>query len=248
MNKEAKRHPFCDWVKKEFHLSKLFFRSVPSIAVAIFVVSVVVMNLMANKIILNLPWIALNGGILASWIPFLTLDIVTKHFGAKAANKLSILAILVNLFCCLIFYIVSLIGDNEAFDTIFHGTWFILAGSTIAFILSALTNNYSNEYVGTLFKKNPDGKFAYFMRTYVSTFIGQVIDNLAFVLPTYMLFAPIFWGIGWTFLQCLSCSVLCAILEFVLEAIFSPIGYRINKKWKEEDVGHDYLAEVNCEK
>ena len=241
---DKKEHPIRDWVIKEYNITKLLFRAIPSLAVAIFVVTVVVMNLMASKIILNVEWLALNGGVLISWIPFLTMDIITKHFGAKAANRLSILAICVNLFCCLIFYIVSIIGVNEAFDSVFHGTWFILIGSTIAFILSAVTNNYSNEFVGKLFRKNPDGKLAYITRTYISTFIGQIIDNLAFVLPTYMLFAPIYWGVGWTFLQCFMCAFLCAIAEFILEAIFSPIGYRINKKWKEEDVGKEYLMEV----
>ena len=247
MNNAKQKHSFCEWVKKEYNITKLLFRSTPSIAVALFVVSVVVMNLMANKIILNVSWIALNGGVLISWIPFLVMDILTKHFGAKAANKLSFLAILVNLFCCLVFYVVSIIGTNPAFDSIFHGTWFILIGSTIAFVLSALTNNYSNEFVGKLFKKNPDGKLAYVVRTYISTFVGQVIDNLAFVIPTYMLFAPIFWGneFGWTFVQCLTASVFCAILEFVLEAIFAPIGYRINRRWKEERVGAEYLEFVN---
>ena len=136
---------------------------------------------------------------------------------------------------------------NPAFDSIFHGTWFILIGSTIAFIVSAITNNYSNEFVGKLFKKNPDGKFAYFVRTYVSTFVGQVIDNLMFVVPTYMLFAPFFWGpeYGWTFLQCLTCSILCAIVELVIEAIFTPIGYKINRKWKEEKVGEEYLELIS---
>lgn len=243
MNNKKLNHPFRHWVIEEYKQTKLLFRSIPSLAVAIFVVAVVCMNLMANKIIFNEPWLALNGGVLISWIPFLTMDIITKHFGAKAANRLSILAIIVNLSCCLIFYIVSIIGVNEAFDQIFHGTWFILIGSTIAFILSALTNNYSNEAVGKLFKKNPDGRLAYITRTYISTFIGQVIDNLAFVVPTYMLFAPIFWGeqFGWTFLQCFTCSVSCAIFEFIIEAVFAPVGYHINKKWKEERVGEEYL-------
>ncbi len=243
MEESKKRRSFCEWVKYQHQLTKILLRAIPSILVAIFVLAVVVMNLMANKVILYVDWIALNGGILVSWIPFLIMDITTKHFGAKAANKLSYIAIVSNLFCCLIFYIVSLIGVNEAFDSIFRGTWFILVGSTIAFILSAITNNYSNEWVGKLFKKNPNGKLAYITRTYISTFLGQVIDNLAFVIPTYMLFAPIFWGqeFGWTFVQCLTCSVFCAVLEFVLEGIFSPLGYLINKRWQKENLGEEYF-------
>lgn len=237
-------------MKDEYKEAFMLFRSIPSLAVAIFVVSVVVMNLMANKIILNTEWIALGGGVLVSWIPFLVMDIVTKHFGPKAANRLSLLAIVVNLSCCLIFYVVTLIGDNEAFDSIFSSTWFILIGSTIAFILSAITNNYSNEFVGKLFKKNPNGKFAYIVRTYVSTLIGQFVDNLAFILPTYMLFAPLIWGpeYGWTFLQCAMCSLTGAVAELILEAIFAPIGYKINQKWIREKIGENYFKNYNQQK
>ena len=247
MKEKTQKRSFCEWARQEYRITKLLFRSTPSIAVAIFVVTVVVMNLMANKTIYRNDWLVLNGGVLVSWIPFLTMDILTKHFGARAANRLSILAIFVNLFCCLIFYLVSIIESNPAFDSIFHGTWFILIGSTIAFVLSAITNNYSNELIGRLFKKNPDGRFAYFVRAYVSTLVGQIIDNLMFAMPTFMLFAPIVWGpeYGWTFVQCLMCSVLCALFELVIEGLFTPIGYRINKKWKEEKVGEEYLELVN---
>ena len=32
-----------------------------------------------------------------------------------------------------------------------------------------------------------------------------------------------------------------AVAELVMEIIFSPIGYRITKRWKEKDVGREYL-------
>ena len=243
MDTTKEKRSFLQWVKREAQLTKLLFRSIPSIAVAIFVVSVVMMNFMASKTILRLEWLALSGGALISWIPFLTMDIVTKHFGAKAANRLSIFAILINLLCVLLAHLITLIGDNPEFDKVFSTTWFILLSSTFAFVLSAITNNYSNELVGRLFKKNPDGKLAYFTRTYVSTFIGQIVDNLAFILPTYMLFAPLFWGqeYGWTFLQCFMCSFLGAIFEMLAETLFSPLGLYINRKWKKDGVGDAYL-------
>ena len=245
MDTTKEKRSFSDWAKREYRLNKLLFRSIPSITVAIIVVSIVAMNLMASKVILSLEWIALTGGVLISWIPFLAMDVVTKHFGAGAANRLSIVAIIIDLACVGIFAgIAAIPGEGfEAFNATFSSVWFILLGSTIAFILSAVINNFSNELIGRIFKKNPDGKLAYFTRTYVSTFIGQMVDNMVFVLLVYMLFAPIFWGpeYGWSFLQCFMCSLLCALFELALEAVFSPIGYWINSKWKKEGVGEEYL-------
>ena len=37
-----------------------------------------------------------------------------------------------------------------------------------------------------------------------------------------------------------------AILELAMEAIFSPFGYKVCKKWKEENVGKDYLEYVEA--
>ena len=165
---------------------------------------------------------------------------------------MSIFAILVNLLVCLIFFIVSIIPSNAddytAFNTIIGGTWFILLSSTIAFLCSAFINNFLNFTVGKLFKNNPDGKLAFFTRSYVSTFIAQFLDNFIFALLTFMVFAPIFWdGFSWTFIQCLTCSLLGACLELVMEVIFSPIGYFVTKRWKKDNVGQQYFDYLNRE-
>ena len=132
--------------------------------------------------------------------------------------------------------------DYSAFNTIIGGTWFILLSSTIAFFCSALINNFMNFGIGKMFKKNPDGKLAFITRSYVSTFIGQFFDNLIFAILTFMVFAPIFWdGFHWTFIQCVTCSVLGACLELVMEIIFSPFGYWLTRKWKQQGVGQQYF-------
>lgn len=232
--------------------TKLLLRSIPSTVTALFTISVVVMNLLANKTIYQSDVIAIDGGILISWLSFLCMDIVTKAFGPKAATKLSVFAMLTNLLVCLIFYVVSVIpsdaDDYTAFNTIIGGTWFILLSSTAAFMLSALVNNFLNWGIGRLFRKNPDGKLAYVTRSYVSTFIGQFIDNFVFAALTFMVFAPIFWdGFRWTFVQCVTCSLLGAGLELLMEVIFSPIGYFVLRNWKKDGVGEAYLKTQNKE-
>ena len=236
--------------KNELTEFKLLLRAIPADVVALFVVSVICMNLLANKTLLQLDWIALDGGILISWLSFMCMDIITKHFGPKASNSISLLAVMINLLTCLIFFVAGAIpsnaGDYTAFDGIFGGTWFILLGSTVAFLSSAVINNTLNWMIGKRFKKDPDGKAAYVMRTYLSTFIGQFFDNFIFSIIVFVFFAPIFWeGFSWTVLQCAMCALTGAVAELVMEIAFSPIGYRITKKWKAENVGKSYLNHIN---
>ena len=240
---------FQTWLKKEKEETVILLRCIPSTVVSLFVVSVVCMNLLANKTLVQLDWIALDGGILISWLSFMCMDIITKHFGPKASNRISLLACGINLLTCLIFFIVAAIpsnaGDYSAFDGIFGGTWFILLGSTAAFLASAVLNNTLNWLIGKGFRKNPDGKLAYAMRTYVSTFIGQFFDNFLFSLIVFTVFAPIFWdGFCWTPLQCAMCALTGAVAEVLMEIIFSPIGYRITRKWKADRVGRAYLEHI----
>ena len=236
-------------LKQESEDMRILMRSIPATVMTLFVVSVICMNLLANKTLLQLPWIALDGGILISWLSFMCMDITTKHFGPKASNRISVLACGINLLTCAIFFIAAAIpsnaGDFSAFDGIFGGTWFILFGSTVAFLASAVLNNTLNWLIGTCFRRNPDGKLAYAMRTYVSTFIGQFFDNFLFSIIVFTVFAPIFWdGFHWTPLQCAMCALTGAVAELIMEILFSPIGYRVVKRWQKNNVGREYLEHI----
>ncbi len=238
------------WLKKEKEQTAVLLRNIPSTVVTLFVVSVICMNLLANKTLLQLDWIALDGGILISWLSFMCMDIVTKHFGPGASNRISILAAAINLLSCLIFFVASAIpsdaADYSGFDSIFGGTWFILLGSTVAFLTSAAINNGLNHLIGGAFKRSPNGKLAFALRSYVSTFIGQFIDNFLFSVIVFVGFAPIFWdGFSWTVLQCAMCALTGAVAELVMEVAFSPIGYRITEKWRKNRVGKEYLEFIN---
>lgn len=240
-------------LKDEFCEFRLLLKSVPTVLVALFVISVFSMNLLANKSI-NLPvdWLALDCGICVSWFAFLAMDILTKRFGPKASTQLSLLAICINLILCLVFFIASLIpgmwGEsfvegsesilNNALDNTFGGTWYVLLGSTLAFVVSAVVNNFTNWGIGKLCKKNPNGAGAYVLRTYVSTAIGQFVDNLTFALVVSHFF------FGWTIVQCVTCAVTGMLVELACEAVFTYPGYKICKKWEENGVGDEYLQYI----
>ena len=226
--------------------TSLLLRSIPAPVVTFFVLSVVLMNLLANKTIYQKGFFAVDGGIVVSWACFLCMDIITKHFGASAATRVSIFALAVNLFCVGIFAVVSIIPtetDYSAFNGIFGGSWFIVMSSSLAFLASAVANNALNAAIGRMFRANPDSRAAYYTRSYVSTFIGQFVDNMVFASLVFMLFAPIYWGgFSWTLPQCVTCSLIGAFLELVMEVVFSPIGYGVTRRWRQLDVGGAYLA------
>ena len=242
---------FKEFIKNEINETKVLLKCIPTIVVTLFVVSVICMNILANKTLVQLDWIALDGGILISWLSFMCMDIITKHFGPKASNKISILAALINLLTCAIFYIASIIPSNAndytSLNSMLGGTWFILLSSTIAFLLSAVINNFLNHIITKSFK-DKNSKRAYAVAAYVSTFFGQFLDNLMFSVMVFMLFSPIFWdGFSWTFVQCVMCALTGATLELIMEIIFSPIGYKVTQKWRKENVGKKYLDLIGKE-
>lgn len=237
-------------LSKEWKEFVLLLRSVPAHVLALFAMSVFAMNLLANKsITLPVSWLALDCGIIVSWVCFLTMDVLTKHFGPKAATSLSVLALLISLVFCLLFFLASLIpgmwGEsyvdgsediiNTALDNTFGGTWYVLFGSAAAFLLSSAVNNFLNWTVGKAFKKNPDGAAAYFLRSYISTAAGQFVDNMTFALIVSLSF------FGWSILQCVTCSLTGMLAELLCEAVFSPLGYAVCKKWKKDGVGAEYF-------
>lgn len=234
---------FKDW--------KMLFRSIPSLVTTLFVISVVIMNLMAAKtIVMTEPsWLGITGGLLLSWVPFLCMDVIVKTYGAKAATKLNLLGLFINLVCVGIFELISVIqigGDPNtyaAFNATFKQTWQILLASSIAYVISGVVNNFVNEGIGKMFKKNPDGRGAYITRTYVSTMIGQFVDNFIFTGLAFLVFFKFSIGtsLGWTIWTVLGTAVFGAVLELVMEVIFSPLGYKLCQKWRADGVGRDYL-------
>ena len=212
-------------------------RSVPPLIVSLLILSVVGMNLLANKSInTGVDWLALDCGILFSWLTFLCMDVLTHCYGPKAATALSFTALALNLFMALIFFLASRIpgvwGEsfvegsedviNSALDNTFGGTWFIILGSSVAFLASAVLNNFLNYGIGRLLKRKQGfGVFA--ARSYISTFLAQFADNLIFALLVSQLF------FGWTLVQCLTCALTGAVLELLFEVFFSPIGYRMSR-------------------
>lgn len=236
------------FLKKELEDYKYLLRAIPSLTVTLFVASVIGMNIMANKELFNTPYLVLDAGFALSWVSFLCMDIICKRFGAKAASKISILAILINLTLTGVFKLLSLtpgmwgeyystgsIAVNRALSATIGGTWYVVIGSAVAMLVSSIVNSIINVFVAKV--SHDDGTYKKFaLRSFVSTGLAQFVDNLVFAT----LVSKVFFGWNWT--QVLICSLTGAIMELLCEVIFSPVGYRISKSWTNERVGEEYLA------
>lgn len=258
-----------NWLKKELEDYKYLFRAIPASVVAFFTLSVVCMNLLANKLLLD-PSItgkffggfALDCGFTISWVSFLCMDMICKRFGPKAATKVSVFAIAVNFITTIIFWLLMKtpglwypayledgttdLAINGALSSVFAGSWAIVLGSALAMFLSSIVNAVLNHKIGeATHDDNTYGKFA--LRSFISTGVAQWVDNIVFALATGIL---IYRNVeGYFSASNLIINPLIGMLfELICEIIFSPIGYKISKKWTIEKVGEEYVQRCSDSK
>lgn len=234
-------------VRKEWEDTVLLLRSVPSMFMVFFCVSVILMNLLANKELnTGIEWLACDCGIIVSWIGALCGDMLAKRFGPKATIKLSLIAMCVNLFICGLLKIASIVPGNWgefytfgeesinlALNNTFGGTWYVVVGSTVAFVVSSIVDPIINYVIGKMIKKKNFMEFA--ARSFISTLIAQFVDNMVFCLIVDVVF------FGWNMIQVITSAFIGCIVELLSEVIFTPIGYKIYKRWEDENVGAAYL-------
>lgn len=237
----------CQLIRREHEDLKLLMRSIPSLTITLFVLSVVCANLMANKELVNYKYVAVDCGTVFSWIMFLCMDVICKRWGGRAAMKVSLLALVINLGVCGCFALLSLapgkwgafydsglVEVNSALNTTFGGSWYVVLGSSIAFLISSAVNALLNSAIGATTKLA--GFRAFALRSYLSTAVAQLVDNLIFTT----LVSKIFFG--WTWTQVFLCALIQAVWELLCEVLFSGLGYKVVCSWEQEQVGQEYLS------
>lgn len=237
---------FLSFVSREASDFKILLRNIPSLTVSIFILSVVCANLMANKELVTFKYAALDCGFAFSWIMFLCMDVICKRWGAKASIKISLVALAANLFICVSFALLAKTpgkwGEyyasenslvNDALNATFAGSWYVVLGSSVAFVSSSVVNALLNCAIGSLFKS--DGFFSFASRSYISTAIAQLVDNFIFATIVSKVF------FGWTWIQVFVCSAIGAGFELLGEVCFSGLGYKVVRQWEKERVGQEYI-------
>lgn len=230
-------------IKNEWLELRELIAKINPLVMTFFVLSVVLMNLLANKSI-DLswvpgndgayPWLALDCGLFVSWLAFFSMDNIVRRFGPKASTKMTLVAVFINLVVCgVLLFAGTVSGEwgasyeftgqiNEALDSTIAGTWYILLGSTIAFIMSAVVHGITSFTISKLFKDKESLK-TYAVCSSVATSLGQFVDNFLFAFIVSRVF------FGWNILQCIMCSVSGMIVEFLLSFVFVPLGHKIYK-------------------
>ena len=246
-------HEIVDFVNPKEWLKTL--RSVPSLALALITVATVLMNILANKSIINLPWLIQDAGILMSWVGFLVGDLLVKAFGSKNAIRVNLTCLGISLFISGLLAIVAVVpgewspvfdptinpGDlgsniNAAVNSVMGNVWYVILGSAVASAVGLVVNGLTQ---GLLIKKietkHGDKYWGFFVASAASTMIGQIIDNMVFALLVSVKF------FGWTWTQVMVCSLTGAIFELIIELVFSPLTYRISRNWKKNGIGTEWM-------
>lgn len=239
-------------IKYEVKDLVVLLRNIPSLAVTFFVLSVVCMNLLANKELFSTEYLALDCGFTLSWFSFLCMDMICKRFGPKAAMKVSMVALFINLVTCALFSLLSrtpgMWGEfysyvdsnpemanvaNAALNATFGGSWYVVLGSALAMFTSSGVNSVVNYLIAKSTKTTGFKNFA--LRSYISTMVAQFVDNFIFAMVVSHVF------FGWTMTQVVVCSITGSVMELLCEILISPIGYKMVCSWEKHDVGREYL-------
>lgn len=246
-------HEIVDFFNPKEWLKTL--RSVPSLALALITVATVLMNILANKSIINLPWLIQDAGILMSWVGFLVGDLLVKAFGSKNAIRVNLTCLGISLFISGLLAIVAVVpgewspvfdptinpGDlgsniNAAVNSVMGNVWYVILGSAVASAVGLVVNGLTQ---GLLIKKietkHGDKYWGFFVASAASTMIGQIIDNMVFALLVSVKF------FGWTWTQVMVCSLTGAIFELIIELVFSPLTYKISRNWKKNGIGTEWM-------
>ena len=159
---------------------------------------------------------------------------------------MSLLALGINLAVSALFWLVSLapgmwgayydtgsLEVNAALNATIGGSWYVVLGSSLAMLCSSFVNSHLNQFNGQL---TDNGSFATFaLRSYVSTGVGQLVDNLVFAIVVSHVF------FGWTWIQVITCSITGALAELACEVLLSPVGFKVAAGWEREGVGDKYV-------
>jgi len=239
-------------LKNEIKVSKVLFRSVPGIVMSLYLLSIVLMNLLASVAIVNTSWLALDAGIFVAFVGFLLMDMIVKRFGAKAAIRMTVLGFLVNVGTAILFTVVAFVAkaSGQYYPLADYATltqWWIIGASATAFLVSGILDAVVHHVILKAFKKNKEGIVAHAASAWGSTFLGQFIDNLLFgLLFTFPASMIGLWGMTpMTLLALIGFALAGGVVELVCQVIFTPWGYKVAESWRAQKVGQEYLDLIN---
>lgn len=194
------------------------------ILVSIYAVTSVVMNIFANKALsFGTPIIIMDGGLLISWLAFAIPNIILEVYGKNLAKFVSYVVATISFTIFIIGYIITKIPtlpsyseQSMHFAYIFDNGIRVIISSSIAFILSGLINIHIIDILKSKIKN--DNAIKFFKRAFVSSVVGQFVDNFLF---QFLAFAPIGFSLyEMKFIDIWTAVISSTIVEVAIESIF----------------------------
>ena len=148
---------------------------------SIFVMSLVLSNILASKILFLFGWFVIPSAVVAYPITFLMTDIIGEIWGKKQANKTVFIGLVCQLFASLLIVIAILLpiapfADNQSmFKEILGSSLRVTLASLIAYLFSQSWDVFVFHKL-----KNKSTKYKW-LRNNLSTMTSQIIDTAIFI-------------------------------------------------------------------
>lgn len=211
---------------------------------AVFVTVLVVSNIASAAKIVNLGFsiagipMAFDGGTILFPISYIFGDILTEVYGYKRSRRV----IWTGFFCLALSAGVFWVLQNLPGDAYWQGIAGDAAYSAIlggmasgGIVLGSLAGfwggEFSNSFVLAKLKVRTEGRLLW-LRTIVSTLVGELVDTLGFVVVS-TLFGVFTWDMFW------SLTITNYLFKCSVEALFTPVTYLVVRFLKRAE-GEDY--------
>lgn len=172
---------------KKFTKTQLY-----TILTGLFVGSLLIANVLAPKLVIVGDWV-LPGGVVVFPIVYIVNDILAEVYGFKNARRVILLAFVVNLLAVLSYNIVlawesPVFVNTEAFTVVLSNTARTLVASFTAYLIGTTLNSL---VMVKMRGSKPVGGKGFFTRAVTSTFVGEGLDSIIFVIIAFIGQLPI---------------------------------------------------------
>lgn len=207
-----------------------------AVLVSIFIMTSVVANIFEMKTIGWDNFALVGGGILFSGSFFGIMQIINEVWGKKVAKRVTIFAtitcFIIAIMAQILIWLPGVYPENNAhFEFIMGQGIRIMLASEIAFLISQLTNITIFDKIRKT-TKDRKSKRKFVGTSTLSTFIGQLIDNMTFVT---LAFAPIGLSLFEMSLKDIVTSVIMGtsfemIIQFIIMVPVASIAINLKNK------------------
>lgn len=199
--------------------------------------AMLLMNILASKCLFSFRFLAIDAGIIVSWIAFAASDAVLQIYGKRAADRLALTGSIFGFIGAAVLLLavqipgiwrVGNISEEaaNAIDFVVGSTFFTVLASSFAVFCGMLLNNLLHFII--LKRQRSSGFNDFCIASGVSTFFSQLVENFIFsCLICFTLF-------DWTLFQCAGAAVVGAVLESMVVLVFIPVLFFMIRKAKKE--------------